>query len=69
MALIHRINELTHQILPIQQMFISYQKLANGNFRFSGATFKKCAMKCQELIEIAREISEEINNNGEVKNG
>ena len=67
MALINKINEFCHQILPIQQMFHSYEKLANGNFRFSGATFKKCALKCQELIEIARQLSEEIKNGEEIK--
>lgn len=69
MALINKLSELTHKILPLQQMFHSYEKLANNSFfHFSPHIFKKCAMKCQELIELTREIAEETKNGQETKN-
>lgn len=59
-----RINKLIHdEILPIQNMFKSYKQLSyNPAFHFNGGIFDKCIRRCQELIEIARELVK----NGEV---
>ena len=61
MALINKVSELIHsRLLPLQQMFHSYEKLANGNYRFSSKIFKKCALAIGELIEVARDLTEEM---------
>ena len=55
------VDKLIHEeLLPIQQMFHSYELLANnGMFRFSPSVFKKCAIKIQVVIDNARELAKE----------
>jgi len=55
------VNKLIHEeLLPIQQMFHSYELLANsGMYRFSPSVFKKCAVKIQVVIDNARELAKE----------
>ena len=49
------INGIIHkELIPIQQMFRSYEHLANGNFRFDPKIFRKCVLKIEEVIEILR---------------
>ena len=66
-----QINNIIHnEIIPIQQIFKYYEHAAfNRTFHFDGKIFRKCAIKCQELIGIARKLGEFVKNNnmGEVK--
>lgn len=52
------LNDLIHQrLLPIQQRFLSFEKLANGEFRFEPKHFRKAVEGIQEVIDIARGLS------------
>jgi len=54
------LNKIIHDhLLPIQQSFKSYEKLAGNGFHFSHQIFRKCALHIQEVIEIVKELAEE----------
>lgn len=55
------INDIIHnEIIPIQQMFKSYEHLAeNPAFRFDPKIFRKCVLKIQVVIDNARELANE----------
>jgi hypothetical protein len=56
-----RIVKLIHdELLPIQQMFRSYETLSHNEcFRFNPKIFNKCTLKIQEVILIARDLAKE----------
>jgi hypothetical protein len=53
------IDKIIHEeLLPLQQSFKSYEILAvNSSYRFDPKVFRKCAVKVQEVINIARELA------------
>lgn len=56
-----QINKIIHdELIPIQQMFISFEGLAhNPTFHFKPEQFKKCALKTQVLIDEYRNLVSE----------
>jgi len=51
------INDLIHKkLLPKQQSFKEYEKLAGNGFHFSSQVFRDCVKDIQEVIDIAREL-------------
>ena len=57
-----RIDDFIHnELIPIQQMFKSYEELCyNPSFHIDGKIMRKCALKVQEVINIARELAKEV---------
>jgi len=57
----NRIDEVIHkELLPIRQMFISYEQLTyNPSIHIDPKIFRKCAVKIEEVITIARGLAEE----------
>ena len=56
-----KIDIIIHrELVPLQQTFRSWEQLANGSFRFDPKTFRKAALKVQEVIDIARQLTEDI---------
>jgi len=57
-----KIDEIIHkELLPALQMFVSYEQLSyNPSYHFTPKIFKKCALKIQELIDLARQLTEEV---------
>ena len=54
------LNEIIHhKLLPLQQRFLSFEKLANGEFRFTGKHFSTAVESIQEVIDIARNLTKE----------
>lgn len=55
------INDIIHsQLIPIQQMFKSYEQLAsNGSYHFDPKIFRKCCLKIQVVIDVLRNSSKE----------
>jgi len=54
------LDKIIHnKLLPLQQRFLSYEKLANGSFYFDGKHFSKAAESIQEVIDIVRDITTE----------
>jgi len=53
------LDELIHdELLPIRQMFLSYSQLCNDSpFKIDPKILKKCAVKTECLIAIARELA------------
>jgi len=56
-----KIDEIIHkELLPIRQMFISYEQLThNPSIHFDSKIFRKCAIKIEEVITIARDLAKE----------
>ena len=53
------LNEIIHhKLLPLQQRFLSFEKLANSEFRFSSHHFSKAVESIQEVIDFARTLTE-----------
>jgi len=54
------LDEIIHnKLLPLQQRFLSYEKLANESFRFDSKHFQKAAESIQEVIDIVRSLTKE----------
>jgi len=54
------LDRIIHEtLLPIKQSFVSYQQLANGNFRFDPKIFRRCAVHIEEVITIVRNLTQE----------
>lgn len=49
-----------HELVAIQQTFKSYERLANGEYRFHASQFKKAALKIQEVIDMGRHLASQI---------
>jgi len=55
------IDKVIHdQLVPLQQMFKSYEQLAHNSFyHISPKVFKKCYVEIQTVINIARDLTKE----------
>ena len=55
-----KLNDIIHnKLLPLQQRFLSFEKLANSEFRFSSHHFSKAVESIQEVIDFARTLTKE----------
>lgn len=59
-----KLNNLIHkELIPIQQIFKAYEYLSQRpSFHFDKKIFNNCVLKTQKLIDITRELSEEVKN-------
>lgn len=66
---IKKLNNLIHkELIPIQQIFKTYEYLSQKPFfHFDKKIFNKCTIKIQKLIDIVRELSEEVKNDKVVR--
>ena len=57
--MIEELNKIIHEeLLPLRQAFLSYEQLShNPSMRVDPKIFRKCAVKIDKLIIIARELA------------